>query len=459
MTSNRAQRHAFLLAGFGPTDGGTALSGAQYLAVAIAAIAFALFTIEERLTVKKTPVALVAGVGLWLLAAATGDGDHAHLLSETNAEILEIFLFLFSAMVLVEGLERLRFFDLVRSRMLGLGLGDRQQFIAIALLAFGLSALLDNMTATIVMVEFSRRFFQGGNLLVAAAAIVVFANAGGAWSPIGDVTTIMLWVQAKFTTAEIVLHTLLPSLVHASVAGALLYRKLEQAGTGDEVEEQPLHFTRADRLLMGVTLASFTLPVVVRQAFGLSPYLGLLLGLGIVWALMDHLRHAAVARDRDAEDGPGGTALQRDIISLLRRVDQRSLLFFVGILLVVSALQANGVLARFSDRLLGEDPSSGRIVLGAVVLGYASAIVDNVPLTALAMNVLTTANGWHWTLLAYTVGTGGSHLILGSVAGVIAMGKIEGLTTAAYVRIAFVPVFLAYLAGLAVWLLEFWLFG
>ena len=423
------------------------------MAVAIAAIAFALFTVEERLTVRKTPIALVAGVSLWLLAVATAGGDYTHLLSETNAEILEIFLFLFSAMVLVEGLERLRFFDLVRSRLLGLGLGDRGQFLAIAALAFGLSALLDNMTATIVMVEFSRRFFQGRNLLVAAAAIVAFANAGGAWSPIGDVTTIMLWVQAKFTTAQIVLHALLPSLVHALVAGALLYRKLEPAGAADAADEPALRFTRADRLLMGVTLASFTLPVVVRQAFGLSPYLGLLLGLGVVWALMDHLHH------RDDADESAETGLQRDIVGLLRRVDQRSLLFFVGILLVVSALQANGVLARFSDRLLGEDPSGGRIVLGAVVLGYASAVVDNVPLTALAMNVLATDNGWHWTLLAYTVGTGGSHLVLGSVAGVIATGKVEGLTTAAYVRVAFVPVFLAYPAGLAVWLGEFWLFG
>ncbi|MDP8909285.1 MAG: sodium:proton antiporter NhaD, partial [Chloroflexota bacterium] len=178
---------------------------------------------------------MVAGVGLWLLAAATDDADHAHVLSETNAEILEIFLFLFSAMVLVEGLERLGFFDLVRSWLLKLGLGDRGQFIAIAALAFWLSALLDNMTATIVMVEFSRRFFQGRNILVAAAAIVVFANAGGAWSPIGDVTTIMLWVQAKFTTAEIVLHVFLPSLVHAAVAGVLLYRKLEQESVRDEV--------------------------------------------------------------------------------------------------------------------------------------------------------------------------------------------------------------------------------
>jgi Na+/H+ antiporter NhaD/arsenite permease-like protein len=209
---------------------------------------------------------------------------------------------------------------------------------------------------------------------------------------------------------------------------------------------------------MGLTLGCFFLPVLVRQFTGLSPYLGLVLGLGIVWAGMDHLHHRAYPPSSQGAPGDG-TALQRDILSLIRQVDHRSLLFLVGVLLIVSALQANGVLGHFSDWLLGDTPSGSRMVVSAVLLGYASAVVDNVPLTALAISVLTTTNSWYWTLLAYTVGTGGSHLVLGSVAGVIATGKIPALTTATYVRIAFVPVFVAYLAGLAVWLVQYGLFG
>ena len=435
------------------------MSGVQILAVVIAIVAFALITFEERLTFRKTPIALIAGVILWLIAAAHHDGDDTHLLIEANAEIFEIFAFLFSAMVLVEGLDQLHFFDLVRTWLLKLGLRDRRQFVFIGVMAFFLSATLDNLTATIVMIEFARRFFAGRNLLVTAAGIVVFANAGGAWSPIGDVTTIMLWVQQKFSTSEIVFQVFLPSALHAVVAGAVLFRQIAEQDTPDDViEEGELALSRTDKVLIGITLASFALPLVVRQVFGISPYLGLLLGLGIVWALMDHLHHTTDYQvNEDPETQP--TRLQRDIVELLRRVDYRSLLFFVGILLLVSALGEIGVLDEFSDWLIGDDPSTSRIIIGSVVLGYASAIVDNVPLTALAIDVLTTVNPWHWTLLAYTVGTGGSHLILGSVAGVIAMGKVDGLTTVTYVRIAGFAVGVAYLAGLAIWLIEFRLFG
>lgn len=429
-----------------------AVTNVQWLSVAVSVLAFALITIEERLTTRKTPIALIAGVVLWMLTAAA-TGDHAHELLDANAEILEIFLFLFAAMVLVEGLDRLQFFDLIREAIQIRATSVRAQFIAITGLAFVLSAVLDNMTATIVMIELARRFFAGRNLLVTAAAIVIVANAGGAWSPIGDVTTIMLWTQAKFTTSEVITHLLLPSIVHAVVGAALLFRGLDPRAGAVENPGGRVQGAMIDRFLIVLMLASFTLPILVRQLFGLSPYLGLLLGLGIVWAIMDHLHHRAVAVEIPDRDDA------RDVRTLLRQVDHRSLLFFVGILLVVSALATNGVLAHLSDWLFGSDPSNGRTILGAVALGYGSAVVDNVPLTALAIDVLPTTTSWHWTLLAYAVGTGGSHLILGSVAGVIAMGKVEGLTTSVYVRLALIPVSLAFLAGLAVWGVEYWLFG
>jgi Na+/H+ antiporter NhaD/arsenite permease-like protein len=234
----------------------------------------------------------------------------------------------------------------------------------------------------------------------------------------------------------------LPSLIHALVAGALLLRQIKD-NTPDSTEDLPIVFTRSEFIIITLALASFGLPLLVSQ-FGLPPYMGLLTGLAVVWIMT-----GVLARVSSHE-----THLTADIEQFLRNVDMPSLKFFIGILLAVAALDGLGVLASLSTLLLGSNPGSDRMIIGISGLGILSAIVDNVPLTALAIDLLPATNPRLWTLLAYCVGTGGSLLVIGSAAGVIAMGMIRELTSTAYVRIATLPVALAYSAGIAVWGLQ-----
>jgi Na+/H+ antiporter NhaD/arsenite permease-like protein len=413
----------------------------QTLALVVFVVGYVAITFEQQLRTHKAPTALLMGVILWFLVTLNGMGGEplAHELEVAAAEIFGIIVFLLTAMTLVEVLTHYHFFDYVRAELNRRGLRDRQQFIVIGAVTFFLSPVIDNLTTTIVMITVAQRFFRGRNLLVMATAIIVLANAGGAWSPIGDISTLMLWLAGKFTAAQVILDTLLPSLTHALVAGYLLLRQIKD-NTPDSMEDLPITFTRSEFIVIALALASFGLPLLMSQ-LGLQPYMGLLVGLAVVWIVT-----GVLARVSDHE-----THLTADIEQFLRNVDIPSLKFFIGILLAVAALDALGVLAIISNLLLGSNPGSERIIIGNSALGILSALVDNVPLTALAIDLMPVTNTRLWTLLAYCVGTGGNLLIIGSAAGVIAMGMIRELTSTTYVRIATMAVALAYAAGIAVW--------
>ena len=413
----------------------------QTLALILFVVGYVVITFEQQFGTHKAAIALLLGVALWLLVPLNGMGVKplAHALEDAGADIFGIVIFLLTAMTLVEVLTHYHFFDHIRIALGRHGLQDRSQFIVIGAVTFFLSPVIDNLTTTIVMITVAQRFFRGRNLLVMATAIIVFANAGGTWSPIGDITTLMLWLAGKFTPTQIILDTLLPSLTHALVAGYLLLRQIKD-DTQDSTEDLSRSCTRSEFIIIVLALASFGLPLLVAQ-FGLPPYMGLLAGLAIVWIMT-----GVLARVSDRQ-----THLTADIEQFLRNVDIPSLQFFVGILLAVAALNALGVLSRISTTLLGSNPGVERIILANSALGIMSAIVDNVPLTALAIDLIPTTEPRLWTFLAYCVGTGGSLLVIGSAAGVIAMGMIRELTSAAYVRIATSAVALAYVAGIAVW--------
>ena len=421
----------------------------QTLALVLFMVGYVAITFEHQLRTHKAPTALLLGVVLWFLVTLNGIGGEplAHELEVAAAEIFGIVIFLLAAMTLVEVLTHYHFFDYVRVELGRRNLRDRQQFIVIGAITFCLSPVIDNLTTTIVMITVAQRFFRGRNLLVMATAIVIFANAGGAWSPIGDITTLMLWLAGKFTAAEVILDTLLPSLTHAGVAGYLLVRQMKD-DTPDSTEDLPTTFTRSESIIITLALASFALPLLMAQ-LGLPPYMGLLAGLAVVWIVT-----GVLVRVSDRE-----THLTADIERFLRNVDIPSLKFFIGILLAVAALDVLGVLTLASTVLLGSNPGSERIIIGNSALGILSAIVDNVPLTAMAIDVIPGTNARLWTLLAYCVGTGGSLLVIGSAAGVIAMGMIPELTSTAYVRIATMAVVLAYSAGIAVWGVQRLIFG
>lgn len=414
-------------------------------------VGYIIITLEHHWRINKSVTATALAAILWGGLALTG-ADHTlmeeaiHLLS---AETFSLVVFLLSAMTLVEILVHYRFFDLLRAKLFALGLKDTAQLVLISALAFVLSAIIDNLTTTIVMVQIARRFFKGTNLLVAAGAIVVAANAGGAFSPIGDVTTIMLWLAGKFTALEIILWGFLPALTIYLVSMFFFVRQIK----GDSVDDKPLTHEEitlngSEKTVIVATFASFTLPPLAHL-FGLPPFMGLMLGVGLVGLLVGWFANTSSERE---------SHLAMDIEKLLGKLDITSLLFFIGILFAVGALGFLGILDQISNTVFGESPDPSRLIAGSVFLGIFSAILDNIPLTAAALDILQTTDFRIWVLLAICVGTGGSMLVIGSAAGVVAMGMVKELSFKKYLHIAAVPAAIGYAAGVAVWCVQYYLF-
>jgi Na+/H+ antiporter NhaD/arsenite permease-like protein len=334
----------------------------------------------------------------------------------------------------------------LRAKLFALGLKDDKQLILISALAFFLSAIIDNLTTTIVMVQIARRFFKGKNLLVAAGTIVVAANAGGAFSPVGDVTTIMLWLAGKFTAAEIILWGFLPSLAIYLASLFFFVRQIE----GDTSDEKPVTFEEvklsiSDKVIISSAFASFALPPLAHL-IGLPPFMGLLFGVGVVGLMVAWFANTSSEKE---------SHLSMDIEKLLGKLDITSLLFFIGILFAVGALGFLGVLDQISNSLFGENPADSRLIAGSILLGAFSAILDNIPLTAAAIDILQTTDFRLWVLLAICVGTGGSMLVIGSAAGVVAMGMVKELSFKQYIKIAALPAAVGYVAGIIVWYIQY----
>lgn len=418
------------------------------IALIIFLAGYGLITLEHKLSTNKSAVALSLGAILWILAAIySHDKTHlTHLVSEAGGEIFQIIVFLLAAMTLVEILVHYQFFDLIKTKLAKLKLKDKKQFMVMGFLTFFLSAMLDNLTITIVMIQIARQFFKGKNLLIAAAGIVILANAGGAWSPIGDVTTIMLWLAKKFTASEIILHTLIPSMILGIVSGILMTRQMDDTKQ-DAITDRAIKLSRSEKIVVSFCLLSFSFPLFMNF-LGLPPYLGLLLGLGIVWAIIEVFKHRSERT----------THLEANIDHMLQKTDISSLKFFIGILLSVSALQVFGILEIVSNFIFGTEQQALQVAGGSILIGLLSAIVDNVPLTALSINLITSTDSYLWTFLALTVGTGGSALVIGSVAGVVAMGMVKELTFGKYLKIATIPALAGYAAAILAYAVIFYLF-
>jgi len=405
--------------------------------------------LEHYFRTNKAVTAALLGAGLWILVAIRDGHGAEKAIHPVAEETFGLIIFLLSAMMLVEILVHYRFFDLVRDKIYTLGLGDRAQLWLMAMVSFFLSAVIDNLTTTIVMVQISSRFFKGRNLLVAGSAVVICANAGGAFSPIGDVTTIMLWIAGKFTASEIVLWGFLPSITLTLVSTWLLARGIRTTTTDDPPQTfQTVQLSRSEKLIVTMTFVSFSFPVIAKM-IGLPPFIGLLFGVGLIGVVVGTCATGISERE---------SHLSLDIQRLLAKVDVASLLFFVGILFAVGALGHFGVLELISKGLLGPNPDAERLIMGNAFLGVASAIVDNIPLTAAAIDIINSKDPAIWALLAVAVGTGGSLLSIGSAAGVVAVGMIKELTFGEYMRIASAPALAGYLSAMTVWFGQYLLF-
>lgn len=424
---------------------------------------YVLITLEHRYHLHKAITASAIGASLWILIALVEGETGTHALERLGADIFGIVFFLLAAMTLVEVLTHYRFFDWIRAKLFSLGLSDLKQLWVIGFVTFFLSAVIDNLTAALVMITVASRFFSKTNLLVATAVIVSAANAGGAWSPIGDVTTIMLWLAGKFSTTELVRWAFLPSFALFLTTTWMLARNI--VGESRDIEEETIRLTNSEKAVIGMALLSFPMPLLASQIH-LPPYMGLLFGLGCVGLLISffHNKERKVleaGKTEETEELPeikGSTEsahLSSDIEKKLARTDIASLMFFAGILLAVGALEHLGILETISHFLLGEDPSIARYVVGSGSLGVLSAIVDNIPITAAAMGILSTSDPAIWTLLAICVGTGGSMLIIGSAAGVVAMGRVKELTFFRYLRLATLPNAIGFVVALVVWTLQY----
>lgn len=422
---------------------------AELLAASLFVVGYIAIAMEHRFFISKAASALLLAVVLWMIAVVTLPSEVVrHFLEEASVDIFGIVVFLLSAMTLVEILVHYNFFDIIERWLKKRNFNLRQMGWAITFLTFFLSAFLDNLTTTIVMIQIGRRLFPREHLLKIAALVVIAANAGGAFSPIGDVTTIMLWFAEKFTAVEIISQALVPSLALTAITGFFMLRSLPNTELPVGEDNKTIKPSRSDRIIIGVTLASFLLPLGA-SLMDLPPYLGLLAGLAGVWFLIDLIKQVR----------PQPTHLEARIKNFLQKADIESIQFFLGILLSVAALHALGILDVLTDTLLGgHEPAVARIVTAFSGLGVSSAIIDNVPLTAAAISSLEGISASLWVLLAITVGTGGSILVIGSAAGVVAMGMVPELTFTKYLRIASLPALVGFAVAVGVWVIQYRLF-
>lgn len=409
------------------------------LIVVVFILGYCMIAMEHPIKIDKAASALLTGVLCWvvLLAGlpqmpafaheATGMPADVHKfidgkLIEHLGNIASILFFLLGAMTIVELVDVHDGFRVITDKI---KTTDRVKLLWImSWVSFFLSAGLDNMTTAIIMCALARKLTTNKETLwLLGGFIIIAANAGGAWSPIGDVTTIMLWIGGQVTTLNIMTATFLSSFVSLLVplllASVFLKGKIESSETTINESDRNVITTPFEKLLMFVLGGVALLSVPVFKYFtGMPPFMGILLSVGVLWVITE-LLHRGKA---NAEE------VRRDysVSAMLHRIDTPSILFFLGILLAVSALDVSGHLHQMANIL---DQKFGNIYVINTLIGLLSAVVDNVPLVAASMGMydMTRFPPDHdfWNLLAYCAGTGGSILIIGSAAGVASMGILH----------------------------------
>lgn len=417
--------------------------------IVIFVLGYLAIALEHPLRVNKAASALITGVLCWTVYILNAPDSEVvnHELLEHLGDIAGILFFLLGAMTIVELIDAHDGFHIITQRI---RTTDKRKLLwLVSFITFFLSAVLDNLTTAIVMVSLMRKLIREKDTrLLFCGMIVIAANAGGAWSPIGDVTTTMLWIGGQITSVNIIGKVLLPSLVSLLVPllvlGLSMKGKLMPAETRDESSKDITNTASERNVVFGTGILILLLVPVFKTVTHLPPFMGILLGLGIMW-LVTEIIHSS----KDVSD--------RNIFSVqyaLRKIDTPSILFFLGILASVAALEATGILGGLAmqlDKQIGDE----RLIVGAI--GILSSIVDNVPLVAAAMGMYPLeqypTDHFFWEFLAYCAGTGGSILIIGSAAGVAAMG-IEKIEFFWYLRRIAWLALIGYVAGALVFIAQ-----
>ena len=421
--------------------------------ISIFILGYIAIAIEHSIKINKAASALVTGVLCWTVYTMFSPDKLlvTEDLTRHLGELSGILFFLLGAMTIVELIDAHDGFDIITTRLTQtskLGL-----LWTIAFITFFLSAVLDNLTTTIVVISLLRKLIRDDqDRLFFAGIVVVAANAGGAWSPIGDVTTTMLWIGGQVTSANIIIKLILPSLVCLVVP--LVFLSFRIKGTVERPlndinpEHQPISQRQQFIVFLSGVLILILVPVF-KTVTHLPPYMGILLGLGILWIITE-----IIHGKKDDDD-----KYTLSVVHALRKIDTPSILFFLGILVSIAALQSVGILAELSQWLTAKVHNINAIVLS---IGLLSSVIDNVPLVAAAQGMYDLGqyptDHYFWEFLAYCTGTGGSALIIGSAAGVAAMG-MEKIHFLWYLKKISLLAIAGYLAGAVTYIIQYQIFG
>ncbi len=423
------------------------------LIVCIFIFGYIAIAIEHSIKINKAAIALLTGVLCWTVYSLFSSDKLivADELTHHLGEISGILFFLLGAMTIVELIDAHDGFDIITNRLTQtskLGL-----LWTIAFITFFLSAILDNLTTTIVIVSLLRKLIRDDNdRLFFAGIVVVAANAGGAWSPIGDVTTTMLWIGGQITSASIIVKLILPSLVCLIVPLTFLSFRLKGKVDRPINEANPEYqslSTKQQSIVFFSGVVILILVPVFKTVTHLPPYMGILLGLGVLWIITEIIHGKKDDDDKYAFS----------VVHALRKIDTPSILFFLGILISIGALQSIGILSEIASWMTATIHNENIIVIS---IGLLSSVIDNVPLVAAVQGMYDLSqyptDHYFWEFLAYCAGTGGSALIIGSAAGVAAMG-MEKISFFWYLKKISLLALIGYFAGAITYILQHQIFG
>ena len=430
------------------------------------ALGYMCIALEHKIKIDKSATALAMFGVIWsVYALVSDDADTGSKLLEHLGSTCETLVFLIGAMTIVDLIDRHGGFSIITERIT-----TRNKITllwTLAFITFFMSAVLDNMTTTIIMIMMLRKIVPTvRDRWIFAGVIIMAANTGGAWSPIGDVTTIMLWMRGNVSAGSLILYLLVPCLVAMVIPVAMAMRQLRQGALMLPPVETttPLPSGVGKRFSRGVLclgVVGLLFVPVFKSLTGLPPYVGMMLSLGVVWIVTEWIYgHHKVSMREDAK---------HRVSQIVKNIDMPTILFFLGILMSVAGLQTAGILSHTAHLL---DSNIHEVFTITSIIGVLSSVIDNVPLVAACIGMypvadvtaiaasadpayaqLFTPDGLFWLLLSYCAGVGGSILIIGSAAGVVAMG-LEKIDFTWYLKNISLMALLGYAAGIAVIFVE-----